>query len=180
MPYATAGAVSCADYSNDPAWVMITDTQYQEALDGMLSGLVVVIDGGFAVVPPPNPDSPVTPQPAELTLDDYKAAQQEKLNTDFSAAATALTAGYPEAERLTWPIQQSEIMAWGADNTAPTPYLDGIAAARGIDPAEMRAITLTQVQLFQAASQQLVGKRQKLRDMIQAASTIEDVFLVTW
>lgn len=122
-------------------------------------------------------DQPPAPPP---TLEEAKTAQLAQINADFAAAASALTAGYPEAERLTWPIQQTEALAWAADNDAGTPYLDGLAAARGITPAEMRQLTLTQVQAFQTASQQLVGTRQRLRDGILAAGTVADVLLVVW
>ncbi|WP_368655379.1 hypothetical protein ABRY94_11655 [Castellaniella ginsengisoli] len=120
------------------------------------------------------------PPAPEPTLAEAQAAQLVLINASFEAAAQALTAGYPEAERLTWPIQQAEALAWAADNTAPTPYLDGLADARGITPAEMRALTLAQVQAFQAASQQLVGTRQRLRDEINAAATVADVRAVVW
>lgn len=120
------------------------------------------------------------PEAPEPTLEEAQAAQLAQINADFEAAAQALTAGYPEAERLTWPIQQSEALAWAADDNAPTPYLDGLAAARGITPAEMRSLTLAQVQAFQAASQQLVGTRQRLRDEINAAATVAAVRAVVW
>jgi len=122
-------------------------------------------------------EEPPEPEP---TLEEAQAAQLVLINASFEAAAQALTAGYPEAERLTWPIQQSEALAWAADNAAPTPYLDGLAAARGITPEDMRALTLAQVQAFQQASQQLVGTRQRLRDEINAAATVAAVRAVVW
>ncbi|WP_368648949.1 hypothetical protein ABRY95_12270 [Castellaniella ginsengisoli] len=122
-------------------------------------------------------EEPPAPEP---TLEEAQAAQLVLINAGFEQAAKALTAGYPEAERLTWPIQQSEALAWAADNASPTPYLDGLAVARGITPEDMRALTLAQVQAFQAASQQLVGTRQRLRDEINAAATVADVRAVVW
>lgn len=111
------------------------------------------------------------------TLDDLKALQIARINSAFDRAAQALTAGYPEAERLTWPTQQAEALAWGANNAAPTPYLDGIAVARDIDPTEMRSLTLAQVRAFQAASQYLVGTRQRLRDAVSAVTDPADAAL---
>lgn len=122
-------------------------------------------------------DEPPAPPP---TLAETQATQLEQINRDFEAAAKALTTGYPEAERLTWPMQQAEAMAWGVNEAAATPYLDGLAAARGIDPAEMRQLTLDQVSLFMSASQALVGTRQRLRDSIHTAETVEDVLAVAW
>ena len=100
-------------------------------------------------------------------------------------AAAALTAGYPEAERLTWPVQQREALAREADEQAPTPYLDGWVAARGITPTEMRGQTLTQVQTFMAAPQHLVGKRQRLRDAVHAVpadapDALEQIAAISW
>src|SRR5690606_23111636 len=121
--------------------------------------------------------APAAPKP---TLEELREHQVAQINAAFEQAAVALTSGYPEAERLTWPVQQAEALAWAADPAAPTPYLDGLAAARGITPAEMRTLTLAQVQAFQGASQQLVGTRQRLRDEINAAATVAAVRAVVW
>lgn len=115
--------------------------------------------------------------------DKFEQAKEDKLaqiNGDFTQSASALTEGYPEAERLTWPVQQAEALAWGADAEAPTPYLDGLADTRGIDPEDMRQKTLTQTQLFMAASQALVGKRQRLRDLVYEAETLEELDAIQW
>ena len=117
------------------------------------------------------------PPPSFEQLQEAKLAE---INVAFSDAASALTAGYPEAERMTWATQQAEIMAWNANNNIPTPYLDGLAEARGISPEEMRQKTLEQTQLFLAASQSLVGKRQRLRDAAYTATTKENLEAITW
>src|SRR5690606_6584603 len=122
-------------------------------------------------------EAPAAPEP---TLEQLQEQQVAQINAAFEQAAVALTSGYPDAERLTWPVQQAEALAWAADPAAPTPYLDGLAAARGITPEEMRQMTLDQVNLFLAASQQLVGTRQRLRDQINEAETIEAVRAVVW
>lgn len=121
--------------------------------------------------------APAAPTPTLEELREYQVAQ---INAAFEQAAVALTSGYPEAERLTWPVQQAEALAWAADPAAPTPYLDGLAAARGITADDMRQKTLDQAQLFLQASQQLVGTRQRLRDQIYAAKTAKAVKAVVW
>ena len=95
-------------------------------------------------------------------------AKHAEINERFELEASALIAGYPDSERMTWAIQQTEALAWSRDSATPTPYLDGVAVARGIDPLDMRQKTVAQVQLFMGASQALVGKRQRLRDAIDA------------
>jgi len=115
--------------------------------------------------------------------DKFEQARDAKLaqiNAAFNEAASALTSGYPEAERMTWATQQREALAWAADPAAPTPYLDGLATARGISPEDMRQKTLDQTQLFMQASQQLVGTRQRLRDLAYAAATQADLDAIMW
>lgn len=115
-----------------------------------------------------------------VTVEQAKARKHAEINAAFSDAATALTDGYPDAEKLTWPVQQQEALAWDADNNSPTPYLDSVASARGIDEVEMRQLTLAQVQAFRTASAGLVGTRQRLRDQIDAAESVETVESIQW
>lgn len=104
------------------------------------------------------------------TLEEARQGKLREINAAFEKDANALTAGYPEAERLTWGVQQAEVLAWEANGSA-TPYLDGLAAARNIAPEEMRHRTLAKVRAFMAASQQLVGTRQRLEDAVADADT---------
>ena len=104
---------------------------------------------------------------AERSVERLRTDRLAEINRRFGIESAALVAGYPAAERQTWASQEAEALAWSVDSAVPTPYLDGIASARGIDVAEMRAKTLDAVNAFRAASQQLVGIRQALRDAIQ-------------
>lgn len=174
MPYAHNGQISQAPIEGG---IEITQEQYAEALAGMVEGKLVSIDGGFAVIDPPEPELPEIDPP---TFEDLRAAKLQAINLSFTLNAAALTEGYPEAERLTWPLQQQEALAWAADGSTATPYLDGLAAARGIDPEEMRQKTLEQTQLFMVASQQLVGKRQRLRDLVYEAESPGDLDAIQW
>lgn len=102
------------------------------------------------------------------------------VNAAFQAAASALTSTYPEAEQKTWPRQEAEALAWQADSTAPTPYLDAVAAARGIDAVELRSRALAKVVAYHTASASLVGQRQALEDAIAAATTAAAVSAISW
>jgi len=114
------------------------------------------------------------------TLATAKAAKRTEIDRVFCQRAAALTEGYPEPERLTWPAQQTEALAIMANPAAPTPYLDGLAAARDITPEDMRARTVAAVQAFMQASQVLVGTRQRLQTQIDAAESAEAVQAVSW
>ena len=78
------------------------------------------------------------------TLTPEAAARQfaERKTALLSQAATAAQSfinaasdvdNVPEFEVQTWPLQSAEALAWGDNNTAATPMLDTIAAARGIE-----------------------------------------------
>lgn len=108
-------------------------------------------------------------------LDVVKNAKLSEINEKAEAMASSLTAGYPEFEMKTWPQQESESMAWNADNTAPTPMIDIMATVRGINRELYLQKTLTKVTLFRQASSNLVGQRQKYADMVAAATTAEAV-----
>ena len=67
MPYAHDGRVSTSPIEGG---VEITQEQYRAAIDGMIAGQVVTIDGGFAVIdppPPPEPEPTPDPEPEPVT-----------------------------------------------------------------------------------------------------------------
>ena len=102
------------------------------------------------------------------SLGEQKAAALARINQQSQTIADALTAGYPEFEKLTWEDQRREAHAWEADNTTATPYIDALAAERGIDRADYLARTLAKTKAFATAAQKLVGQRQKFEDQIKA------------
>lgn len=81
MPYAANGIIAMEQFSGA---IEITPDQYTQALDGMCTGLVVSIDGGFKVIPVP-PEKPATPP--ESTLEELAAQAREKRDNLLSVAA---------------------------------------------------------------------------------------------
>lgn len=68
MPYAANGIIAEDEFAGS---IKITADQYAEALEGMCTGLVVTIDGGFKVTAP----APVPPAPSPvLTPEELIAA----------------------------------------------------------------------------------------------------------
>jgi len=65
MPYAIDGRVSTSPIEGG---VEITQEEYRAAIDGMIAGQVVTIEGGFAVIdPPPEPEPQPEPEPEPVT-----------------------------------------------------------------------------------------------------------------
>lgn len=96
------------------------------------------------------------------------ALAHDRIDAAYQTAVNAMTAGYPEDEVKSWSKQETEARAWVADNTVSTPWLDGAALARGITKSELVSKVIEKASLFAPLHGQFTGKRQKLRDEINA------------
>ena len=121
--------------------------------------------------------TPVTRTPEEEAerLKAIKANKLAEVNAAYAAAIAALTPTYPDDERLTFDKQEAEARAWLADNSAPTPFVDALAAGRHMDKAELVARIIAKADAFALASGSLTGQRQRYEDMLDDAATLADV-----
>ena len=81
----------------------------------------------------------------------------------------------PEFELQTWPLQSAEALAWGDNNTAATPMLDTIAAARGIERESLIKKALKKAREYRLLTAHVAGQRQAYEDAINAATDIAAV-----
>ncbi|VVP90043.1 hypothetical protein PS918_03144 [Pseudomonas fluorescens] len=118
------------------------------------------------------------PAAPDIELDVRRADLTADNNAQYDTAISLMTCDYPAAEITTWERQRAEAVAWGADSTAPTPWIDIAATARGLDRDEYLARTLAKVNAFAMASAYLTGRRQGIDDQIRAATTAEELAAV--
>lgn len=116
--------------------------------------------------------------PAPLGMDELKAAKLNEINTAYQQAIADFMPIYPDGERLTFDKQEQEARAWLADNSTPTPFVDALAAGRQMDKAELVSRIISKANAFAVASGLLTGQRQRYEDMLDVASTVEDVAAV--
>lgn len=105
------------------------------------------------------------------------------INHDYVQAVHALVADTPPPERESWYKQEAEARAWAVNSQSLTPYIDGLAAARGIPREYLLSRVLDKVALYEAAHAALTGKRQALEDALKAlpeGHTVADVLAVSW
>lgn len=114
------------------------------------------------------------PKPPE-TLPEHRTAKLTEINMATDATLKVLTGGYPASELLTFDKQEAEARAYLADNASPTPLLTALAAGRKISLAELASKVLAKADAFAAASGYVIGQRQGLEDLLDAAESIEDV-----
>lgn len=120
-----------------------------------------------------------TPEEEAQRLTDAKSAKLSEINAACQRALESLTPTYPERELTTFDKQESEARAYIADAMAPTPLLSALAAARGIELADLVQRVIAKADAFAAASGAIIGQRQALEDRLDAAQTLEDVQAIT-
>lgn len=108
-------------------------------------------------------------------LGGIKARKLAEINGNYQQAIATLTPTYPDDERLTFDKQEDEARAWLADNSAPTPFVDALAAGRQMEKAELVSRIIAKADAFALASGSLTGQRQRYEDMLDVAETAEAV-----
>ena len=123
------------------------------------------------------------PTPGAANAQQRIAAAHARINTAYEASVAALISGYPPNEVASWPKQEAEARAWIKDNAAPTPWIDSAAATRGISKADFVAKVIEQADALAPMHGALSGKRQNLRDQIDALgpnATAQQLDTIQW
>ncbi|OSI25051.1 hypothetical protein [Neisseria dumasiana] len=66
-------------------------------------------------------------------------------------------------------------LRWQANKSAPTPTLDAIASARGVNADELKRKALDKALKFELLTAHVAGLRQAAEDKIRLAQTLEDI-----
>jgi hypothetical protein len=93
-------------------------------------------------------------------------AQSEKKpaikEEQFLIEVAQIKAGYTEDEIKSWDKQEAEARAWFADNTAPTPLLDGIVFESGEAKEALVANIIAKADAYAAAFGKALGRKRKI------------------
>lgn len=123
-----------------------------------------------------HPDIVTEEQPsAPPTLEKQKSARLAEINAAYNLAVSSLVSTYPSTELLTFDKQESEARAWLSNSSTETPLVNALAAGRGMDKAELVSRIITKADAFKLAAGYLTGQRQRYEDMLDAATTAEEV-----
>lgn len=111
MPFAANGRISTDDFDRA---IEITDDQYLQALEGMLTGLVVTIDGGFKISPPvPEADPEPDPEPTtEQLIERFSSVIQEHMDV------AARLAGYDDIKTAVTYADEPSVPKFEAEGKA--------------------------------------------------------------
>lgn len=115
-----------------------------------------------------------------LPLKSLKSAKSVEIDGAYESAVAQLSNGYPASERESWPIQVMESAAVLNNAGVDTPWISAAAVARGISREEMATKIRDMDAQYRQISGALTGRRQALRDQIDAAATLEEVEAISW
>jgi len=144
-----------------------------------------VVDGAVVPVPaPPTPTSQWVPA-ARAYVDLYdvgtaRAAARARVNQGYTLATASISAGYPPAERESWPVQTSEARLMQLDPQAFTPWIDSAAQARGLGRLELAARILALDNTYRSTHGHLSGVRQRLEGQINSTTDLTSLEAIAW
>lgn len=104
-------------------------------------------------------------------IDALKAYKEQLVKDTVQSLVDQIKGKYAQFEVESFLDQREEWRRWVADKNAPTPYVDALAAARGISKEEL----MKRIEKKVTALATLQGKQQALIDKIEAATTIEEL-----
>ena len=104
----------------------------------------------------------------ELTDAQLAPYAMENANNTYNSTIDAITSDVPTREQLTWVKQESEARAWLADNTANTPFIDGMLSTRTkYNKAILVDKILIKADAYAEAVGKLTGARQHEEDILK-------------
>lgn len=78
--------------------------------------------------------------PQDHGIDSLKQKALSKALDAFNEACNVITENAPSKEIDSWKKQEDEARAWSADNTAPTPLIDGLLTSRGLGETKAQLV----------------------------------------
>lgn len=115
---------------------------------------------------------------AQFELLEFQAIVNKKLSEILDKsdiALSPLTSKYSKHEKLSWPKQEAEALAYDKDPLADTPFLSELAQSRGISLEELVLKVLKNIEIYSKVSSNILGQQQHFEDVLRTATTIEEV-----
>jgi hypothetical protein len=116
-------------------------------------------------------------------LEYYMNYRKNQITSAYSKATTELAGQCDQFETASWEVQKSEAIAWQADNTVATPFLDQLLNARNKDKQESDQETksvlvskiIGKVQAYNKAYAEILGTYQSNLKRLSTVTTIDDL-----
>lgn len=116
----------------------------------------------------------MTDEDKAATVSLTKKIMRMKLHSIFDKRLEHARRAPSELEAQSFADQKEEALAWRADNETPTPLLDALAQARGIETEEMVAKVIAAIADQKARVTELLSRKQAIEAEIKSCETIGD------
>jgi hypothetical protein len=139
----------------DPDYILIADKPSED----------YIYDGSQWVLKEPIP------------LSQAKATKLVDVTKTYNDSVSILIGNTDQYELASWTKQEAEAIAYVADNTAATPLLSGIVAARGLGETvlEFANKIIANADAYKTAYASILGTYQAKQKAINAATTVSEV-----
>lgn len=128
------------------------------------------LDAGNSIAPAP-----------QTALEAARSKKLFEINRAYDTEIGLILASYPKEEARSFDKQESEARAWLTDSTAPTPYIDAMRLERDyLSKQELVDRIIAKADQFAYAHGLATGKRQRLEDAVNDATTVETVQAIAW
>lgn len=119
-------------------------------------------------------ESLTPPPPVLSTVEEAKAFKLAEIRNHYQTLVDGLKNDAAPYEVTSWPEQADDYKRWLIDPDAPTPYVDGLAAGRGM----VKATLMAKIGVKVTGLSFLQGRQHGLEDDVKDAETIEDVLAI--
>lgn len=103
------------------------------------------------------------------TMNQLLNNKQSEITQKFKQAMSPITGIYTDEDIVSFPTQEAEAKAWQADNTAATPFIDGLVANRpSVDKATLVQRIIDNANTYKLVAGPAIGKKQHYEDLLYA------------
>ncbi len=113
---------------------------------------------------------------ATKTLDELKYDKNQQLKAWHDDQTQGMKAKYSQSEVDSFFDKRNEALAWRADDTVPTPYVDAMVQNDPVARLALINAILAKVDAVAQLEAYVLNKR----DAIEACTTLEELEAVTW
>ncbi|NYT68820.1 hypothetical protein [Pusillimonas noertemannii] len=115
----------------------------------------------------------------EAIISQSKGERLAQANQAAERFLALLSKSYPQGEVSSWPQQVKEAEDLiNNPTTASTPLIDALAASRSVGREDLATRILQKTEQYAVASGGIIGIRQRVEDLLDAAETHDDVLAV--
>lgn len=119
----------------------------------------------------------------EIRLEVAKARKLEEIRNIVNSKMNELKKNFSNAEVETWTKQENgaKLLIENPESTeADAIWVKSLAEARGISLGAMIEKITTAVTVVNTAAYQVIGQQQKLEDLVNAATTVDEVYAISY